>query len=1235
MSKAAREKAEAEDKRIREFFTPGNVVLHGGTYDKVLEYIPGDPSKPYPANNWQARVIESDAEGNPKPGARERVHATPPDKRDKVVKTAPVQELDKAPEPPTSQQESGGSAEPALPGFETAVAEQSEAAAAHRSEELAGEIAAPKGDISRATGEMESKSPLFRGTEASPQNEMFAPLSPDDAKEVQESLGLPDKLFQDDSPQARDMKLRMIRDKLKMPGVSGELRRKLEAMQAQLQGEPHGGTTPETPTGAGKRSAEPIQPPPTAPEAKREVKRETAAPKKTVKIWTPHGEIEVAREEPRREAPPKADAGRGAVDVADRDQRTRVPEPLSERPQPTTRSDTEPPAGRGVRPPAAGGRGRTRPGTGEESLPDVTPTRIAPPKRERGVPIYAPEQWKSKLELFRLPENMPAPFVALDSDIARLLIFPGQKELAESALSGLKQHDAYILATATGSGKTYLASAIMSQIIRREKPKNVLVLTPSQNLVSDFKNVLLDFDVDAKTLPDGLAVPEQEGTYVTTFATANIRQGIATHPWDLVVMDEADAARRWYSSQQGAMAKKLGEHAGKVLYMSATPFHTALELGHMTKLGLWDNEGFDQWGKQFGIYRDKEGNYGGGNAPRKLVTLRQQLIERGQFAQLDRNMEGYYPHFLLAPLSVEEKQGLRNIEQAFGIAKDYYARKGKKGLMRSLQGNMVVYMKSYLERTRLPQAIELAKRAEKEGYKAIIFSEHKTGRDELFSLLQEPDEHSDGEIKRLLPMIPDVVDELQKAFGDDIANFSGKHSTMRDEEKKAFIGNEKKHIYATYGAGGRGVSLHDTNGKHPRIAIYLGPPYSGVMLDQAIGRPWRFGTKSNVQAYFMLSNARDEVDLVIKKVAPRLESLRALVSGIDMTDPMTVAMRRLESAQDGAMAFDLGQDHTSNAGDLANTYDNVPIMNWREAPMPPATEQMNKGMRLPGETMPHPGISRLMQSEEYELPADMELPESTEAKIQNDERAEDFAQGNGASELTQGELQSIPAPERVQTAESVQTLAEGAAKDNPEAPRAAVRRTWDNAGKLLKAAQELPPSKAGRSVNWIWFTHGREIIRRSAARAGRAQLGEEMARDIARYHVETGNVAGPFQSRYYDIAKKLTPEEHDNMWLVKEGATRKNAAGVKVPVQPMNEKVVQAVKDTTKLLQDVKDLMAKESIYTEFYDEDTGRRVAVPFAEQVDDPGTCLTATTTSGRSVGRPEDRSQGNHDPARDTEG
>ena len=64
-------------------------------------------------------------------------------------------------------------AEPTLPGMESVPAERAEAAAGAQGERLTGEVAQPAGDISRATGEMERKSPLFRDSEASPQNEMF------------------------------------------------------------------------------------------------------------------------------------------------------------------------------------------------------------------------------------------------------------------------------------------------------------------------------------------------------------------------------------------------------------------------------------------------------------------------------------------------------------------------------------------------------------------------------------------------------------------------------------------------------------------------------------------------------------------------------------------------------------------------------------------------------------------------------------------------------------------------------------------------------------------------------------------------------------------------------------------------------------------------------------------------------------------------------------------------------
>lgn len=55
---------------------------------------------------------------------------------------------------------------PTLPGMESVPAERAEAAAGAQGEQLTGEAAQPAGDISRATGEMERKSPLFRDSEA-------------------------------------------------------------------------------------------------------------------------------------------------------------------------------------------------------------------------------------------------------------------------------------------------------------------------------------------------------------------------------------------------------------------------------------------------------------------------------------------------------------------------------------------------------------------------------------------------------------------------------------------------------------------------------------------------------------------------------------------------------------------------------------------------------------------------------------------------------------------------------------------------------------------------------------------------------------------------------------------------------------------------------------------------------------------------------------------------------------
>lgn len=62
-----------------------------------------------------------------------------------------------------------------LPGLESAVREQREAAATEQGRKLSEEANRPPESIEATAGTMERKSPLFRGTEASPQNELFPP----------------------------------------------------------------------------------------------------------------------------------------------------------------------------------------------------------------------------------------------------------------------------------------------------------------------------------------------------------------------------------------------------------------------------------------------------------------------------------------------------------------------------------------------------------------------------------------------------------------------------------------------------------------------------------------------------------------------------------------------------------------------------------------------------------------------------------------------------------------------------------------------------------------------------------------------------------------------------------------------------------------------------------------------------------------------------------------------------
>ncbi|AYV76592.1 MAG: DEXDc helicase [Terrestrivirus sp.] len=70
----------------------------------------------------------------------------------------------------------------------------------------------------------------------------------------------------------------------------------------------------------------------------------------------------------------------------------------------------------------------------------------------------------------------------------------------------------------------------------------------------------------------------------------------------------------------------------------------------------------------------------------------------------------------------------------------------------------------------------------------------------------------------------------------------GQSTEERDTNIKDFQNNKEKVIVAMIQAGGVGVSLHDLYGR-PRMSV-ISPPFSGIMLQQTLGRIFRAGSKS-------------------------------------------------------------------------------------------------------------------------------------------------------------------------------------------------------------------------------------------------------------------------------------------------------------------------------------------------------------------------------------------------------
>lgn len=891
--------------------------------------------------------------------------------------------------------------------------------------------------------------------------------------------------------------------------------------------------------------------------------------------------------------------------------------------------------GRGV-PQAAGGTGPV-----DAPLPYI---RMKMPTRRRGAGIATDAQWKAHAISLGIPVDTPAPTTVLADPIIQVLSkYKGQREQAEVVDSALEQFDGAILASGTGGGKTYISLGVARQRWTPESRQFIVTLNRAIiNQRSGWKEVgQRYYGLDISGLPGRKSVRDsgvRPGTYVGTYAELLKRSDMASIPWDLVIFDEAATARRWYDkspgkTNQGQMAKRLSDVAKKAIYVSAAPYHNAVEMGWMSKLGVWEPGQFDEWASQLGARKGKNKWKRGkndpdetwsrfGSDPRKLMAVREALIKRGQFATQTISQVGHSTDIALVQTSEHQRLQVKAIRGVFQQAEELYKKQPQRAKRARALG--AIYTKNYLERLKIPQMIELVKEARKQGWDVAMFSENKTGVRNLWNYLAEAnkatvsEQYPEGKLKAELPELPDVFEQLEKGLGaGEVANYSGSAGGSRSRMAESFRSGEKHYLYATYAAGGVGVSFHDDSegGVRPKLVIHLGLPWSGMMFNQAQGRFWRYGTESNVHSIFLVGDAKPEVDLILNKVMPRLNSIHASVRGLDNQDPLVRGMQKLSKAE--AYAYDLGYKAKYDVSDYTPADGSIPIRDWTHAKahLPSAEEAKGKGMQYPKNDDANPIQNKLFQEEAPKTPPRFLSPEEAQARVDAYDLMHALEEGEPVPEL-EGEAAEIDPGDRQIAAERHLPAVEQKIVNRGGAdPKAVARRAgrtamaniraakiagdiemapeakegdpqWKMTGKTPPKVDEKAKSKRFRLFDAI--LSGMENIRSMTRDAGVAEIGQEIDLRNRNFHAWKNQYSGELQAEALEIVKdnQLKGNEIDQMWAVKEGKASSS-----------NPRILRAAQALTRQMDRIHDMAAARGVNLSDWDESTGEKLKIGFAE--------------------------------------
>jgi hypothetical protein len=507
----------------------------------------------------------------------------------------------------------------------------------------------------------------------------------------------------------------------------------------------------------------------------------------------------------------------------------------------------------------------------------------------------------------RLPK--PAQFVTpeklqqvLDKTGGEWTFMEHQVDNADRALTAFSKGRGFVIADATGTGKTY-SGALIFDLLFDQGAKNILLVAPNDGLLKQWGDVLSPLGINLhRTKTSFVASAGDRTVTVTTYAGMrgwDMGKLFSQNRWDLVAFDEAHNMKALMTagSAQAAAGNELAKYADNVLYLSATPLESALHYGYMVD-GLKVDPTFQSAMNQLGVqsrYNEKlQRSVWEGLSPQTLVKLHHRLTAEGVYVRHEMSfraifnkstgeLKNLYSSAVRVPVSASGAQQYRALNAALDEALQVVGMKAYK----QIQAIRVNWGKALLEQDKLPVAIEIAKRKLAEGKSVSFFLFRKSATDydaliqgtrgkalgaemeTIYRILQENGVQLRSPIATLLDAFPEAV----KITGDEAAG-----TALRQANVDAFNQGKSRVSVVTMAAGGTGLSLHDKIGNFPRVQINLTSPYTAMAMEQVAGRTFRMGSQSNAELFWMFNDLPLE-NTYARRVMTRMQEMGAMVRG--------------------------------------------------------------------------------------------------------------------------------------------------------------------------------------------------------------------------------------------------------------------------------------------------------------------------------------------------------------------